>query len=777
MAKDETVSARRWMARFDPGLGAAFVFACVSAWPLLSKPSLPRLTDAQHHIYRAYEILAAWREGILYTRWAPDFYYMYGYPVFNFYAPFTHYLAAAYGLFFGPVAGVKFGLVLATFLGTLGVYLFGRVHWGPLPAAVSAAVYAAAPYITLIDPVIRGALPEAFAIGLGPIVLWAFTGLARTNSRRFFVLAVASLAMLIASHNLLSFVLLGFTMAWIIWEAAVLHRPTSAAGWVEALSRPAAAGLMAAGLTAFIWLPAVLERGTVQYTRGFGALPANRYTSAQNLLSFTTPTEAQAFDAADFPYRIGVPQWIFGLVGALTVSRPWRQRRATLFFALVALACFTLMVPQADPIWHLIPVLPYLQFSYRLLGVLVPCLAWLAGAAVAWVAARWPKARLGFAAAVAGMSLLAAVPILTPLPWPDFGPVTPKAIFDFDIYGLRGIGTTNDGEFLPVTVVWHPTERPDVAAAVAAGTVEKVDRAALPAGAEVTNTRHGTLSDEFAINAPEGFALRVLTFYWPGWTAYLDGARVPIQVTDPEGFISVAIPAGTHSLTLQLEDTTPRRLGWLISAAALAALVGLVLAAPAWRGGKAAIEPQRPATLPAWPALVLVGLSAAAIGLRMAWDANLRWHAANDVPRVAGAQVQQFTRFDNGMALVAYDLQATQARPGDKVTLTFYWKVTRSMPMPGSVFVHFYGPNGTLFGQADKPDPVVYVPTTRWPLGLVREDVEVAVLKPDAPPGVYTVAVGLWDRSTGQRSHPLDAAGQPTDQEKLILTNQFTVTP
>ena len=156
---------------------------------------------------------------------------------------------------------------------------------------------------------------------------------------------------------------------------------------------------------------------------------------------------------------------------------------------------------------------------------------------------------------------------------------------------------------------------------------------------------------------------------------------------------------------------------------------------------------------------------------------GLRWHAAHDEPAVAGAQVQQFTRFDNGMALAAYDFPVTKARPGDEVRLAFYWVVTRPMPNPGSVFVHFYGPNGALYGQADKPDPVIFRPTTRWALGLVRKDEEVAVLNADAPPGVYTVAVGLWDRASGQRSHPLDANGQPSADEKLILTDQFVVAP
>ena len=52
-----------------------------------------------------------------------------------------------------------------------------------------------------------------------------------------------------------------------------------------------------------------------------------------------------------------------------------------------------------------------------------------------------------------------------------------------------------------------------------------------------------------------------------------------------------------------------------------------------------------------------------------------------------------------------------------------------------------------------------------------------ATLKPNAPLGQYTLAVGLWNRATGARSHPLDATGQPTDQEKVTLTESFEVVP
>jgi hypothetical protein len=421
-----------------------------------------------------------------------------------------------------------------------------------------------------------------------------------------------------------------------------------------------------------------------------------------------------------------------------------------------------------------VPALAYLQFSYRLLGILVPCLAWLAGAATDALIRRAPAVQPALILGLAGLCLLAAIPLLNPLPWPDFGPVTPKVMLDDELYGLWGVGTTWQSEFLPATVRTPPGVHPTVQAAIYAGTYEKVDRAALPAGAQVAHTRHTALRDDFDITAGTGFTLPVFTFYWPGWASYLDGQPAPVEVSDPDGFIRVAIPPGTHALSLRLEDTPARRLGWTVSALALVTLAGVLVI---WHPPRFALLQPGTAPLPARLALALAGLAAGAFAVRVGWDAGLRWQAAHSIPIVAEAQTPRYAPFDNGMALVAYSFEQTQAHPGDPVTLTFYWKVMRPMPRPASVFVHFYGLDGTLWGQADKPDPVEFYPTTRWVLGRVTRDDELAILRPDAPPGVYTVAVGLWDRTTGRRSLLLDAAGQVTEHETLTLSTTFGVVP
>jgi uncharacterized membrane protein len=78
---------------FDKGFLVVLLICILAVWPLLSRASLPEGTDAELHIFRLHELGTLVRGGEFYPRWAPNFYHGYGYPIFNYYAPLTYYLA------------------------------------------------------------------------------------------------------------------------------------------------------------------------------------------------------------------------------------------------------------------------------------------------------------------------------------------------------------------------------------------------------------------------------------------------------------------------------------------------------------------------------------------------------------------------------------------------------------------------------------------------------------------------------------------------------------
>ncbi len=59
----------------------------------------------------------------------------------------------------------------------------------------------------------------------------------------------------------------------------------------------------------------------------------------------------------------------------------------------------------------------------------------------------------------------------------------------------------------------------------------------------------------FRVSSPREFVLRLYLFDFPGWRASIDGRDVPIVVANPEGFITVTVPAGDHEVVVRFGPT------------------------------------------------------------------------------------------------------------------------------------------------------------------------------------------------------------------------------
>ena len=139
---------------FDPGYLVVLLICWLAVWPLISRASLPEGTDAELHIFRLHELSYLIRGGEFYPRWAPNFYHGYGYPIFNYYAPLTYYLALPLELLpsVDAVAATKVVLVAGMLAAGLGMYGYGRDSWGRRAGFVAAALYVYSPYLQYIDP-------------------------------------------------------------------------------------------------------------------------------------------------------------------------------------------------------------------------------------------------------------------------------------------------------------------------------------------------------------------------------------------------------------------------------------------------------------------------------------------------------------------------------------------------------------------------------------------------------------------------------------------------
>lgn len=777
--------------RLEPFVPFAVVLglAIVAALPFLTRPGLPHQTDAELHIYRAAELGHAIRGGAWYPRWAPDFYFGYGYPIFNYYAPLTYYLANLFALLPGLdiVDGVKAVFVFGFIVAAVGTYLLASRLFDPAAGIIAAASFTFAPYVVFIDPHARGALAEYFALCLMPGAFYFLCCLLRgTGGRATLTGSVLFPAAIVLSHNLLGLVAGALLFAYWVWEV-LWGTGRARAGW----------GLLsfalAASLSAFFWLPFLLERDAIKLeVIGPGHFDFHRHFLTPAELFAPSKVMDMGATAPHYRFNLGLAQWLLALAAPVIIigrglARLWRERghkediqnrapdaphielrlitQTTGYFTLAASALIFLMLPVSVRVWERVPGMPYLQFPWRLMG---PANLMLAITAAAGSTLYGSRRRPLLIAALAAVLVL-ALPALYPPPWsPDFGGTSPQDIIAWEQRSLA-LGTTSTGDFLPVKAALGPINpMPSLIESYTnPGVVDKVNRATLPAGARVEIIEHGPLHDRIFIVTPRNFLLRLYTFYFPGWHAYIDGKEAEIRIAGPEGFITVWVTRGKHEVLVRFEDTPPRTAGWIISAAGLLvlclALVMMPDAAPHYT------RPDNRFYLLSGGVLLLFMILKVAI-----IDPRDDWMRYISPPGQAwAAQHRQWANFGDQIELLGYDLPRRQVRAGEKFPVTLYWHALRPLDVNYQSFVHLAGPLHILWGQEDHLNPGD-LPTTRWPLDrYVWDEYNILVL-PGTPPGEYMLNAGLYSMAGGYRLQRYDENKQIVGDSVVIASIEVT---
>ncbi|WP_420644339.1 6-pyruvoyl-tetrahydropterin synthase-related protein [Candidatus Leptofilum sp.] len=755
---------KQTIQRIDPGYWVVLLICLLALWPFIGRASLPQETDAELHIFRLLELSHLVRGGEFYPRWAPNFYHGYGYPIFNYYAPLTYYVGLVFELLPGldAVAGVKavfvFGLLGAGF----GMYGFVRDNWGRPSGYLAAAVYVYAPYVQYVDPIARGALAEAFSLGVFPLALWSLDRLRRQPTRGRWGTAVLLTTAVILSHNLMALLFFGLLAAWVLWQTFTRRGDSPGWRWLWA-----ALGL-GLGTAAFFWLPVLLERNAVNLNTLIGA--GDNYDFRTHFLSWRevlAPTLRLDWGATEpvFRFNLGLAQWVLGGVGLILLLLRWvKQAGQMLFFALAAALLTFMLLPASTFLWEATPILPFFQFPWRLLGGTVAMLAILAGAGLDAVLTRWPKLRVWGTAVPITFCLLTALPLTQPAPWPDFGDVFTFRMSLIEHSG-RWLGTTSTADYVPATVDTVPSRNGKVVAGFQNNEpLDRVNRPTLPGGAEVAGEELTPLHFRYTVSTPEKFLLRLFLFQFPGWTVTVDGERAEPELARPEGFIAVPVPAGEHVVEVEFKDTPARQAAWGLTAVSL--LLTLLGGWSLRRQAAVAVIPNRLATLDWWvlgAAGVVTAVTIFALGPMQLLHYNSSDYVAEP------AQVDRFDDFGEQIALIGYDVATETAVPGEQVMVTLYWQAQTALEINFQSFVHVLRDDGTIAAQSDRLNPGDF-PARRWPLDKYVRDVHVLQLPPDLPLGEYQITAGLWVQTEGWRLPLLDASGNQIDDKATLFT-------
>lgn len=569
--------------------------------------------DARHHVYFLFEYDRSVQDGIWWPRWSPDFAFGYGYPFFNIYGLFSHFLAEVLHHFlgFGYVAAVEAIFILSIVASAAGMYAFMRSWTGRQAAVISALVYVYVPY-HLLNLYVRGNLAESMALAWLPFCLLAVRQAITRRSFAWVAGTAVCYAGLMLTSNLVIVLftpLLGLYVLVVSWShslgAGRVGEGSVAAQvwrWIRSMF-PAVVGLfIGVGLSATFWLPMLLERQYVRVDQWF----EGRYDFRGNFVYFHqlfSPTWGFGISEIgpddQLGFQLGAVALILATVGVMLAwGVSHRLRPEIACFAVAAIVSALITLQPLAPLWEL-PViggiLGFAQFPWRWFSITALCLSVLAGLVMLpAVHGGAPRPAIVLVALV-GLVLLGSYPYLrVEITEPAEGPIGLPALMRFQQSSDEMTGSTAWVKEIPT---WSPMADEYISKEEAGEPVtpvsSMVDYTTLnyhpETGFVVNSEARSSVKEEVWYWSPlEGRRIVFNQFYYPGWRAYLlDGPggepveELPI-IPEEEGTLgrmTVPVPVGEGYVLLEYGDTTPRVVGrWITWATIGILLIGGMMA-------------------------------------------------------------------------------------------------------------------------------------------------------------------------------------------------------
>ncbi|MBU1085820.1 hypothetical protein KKB06_05725 [Patescibacteria group bacterium] len=491
-------------------------------WPLFNLDFF-RMHDWLH-VARLIELDTALKAGQFPPRWAPDFGWGFGMPLFHFYPPLPYYLAELLYLIKVPaVFAIKAIFGLNFLAGFYFTYLWTKEHWGKLGGFISGLAFVYLPY-RAVQFYVRGSLAELTAMTFIPLFFYAV-------KKKNTILIALSIAGIFLSHNVIAlFALIFIPIYWLFhlksWRQLILS------------------GILAFGLSAFFILPAFFEQSLTAVSKLAGGYShyGFHFIYLRQLFS-----RAFAYGGSilgpydDISFQLGWPHLVL-MFPAIIILIKKRSKDLLALFILLGLSIF-LMTFHSIFIWDKLTILHMAQFPWRLLAFSASFVAFFSGSIIYFIKNKKIQLIITF--------LIALTIICLNLSY--FKPKEYSKPEDH-YYTDRNKIKDNLGDILPDYL-------PKTAVKPAQPSQELFD---------LSKTAY-----QFSVDMDQTYTIN--QFYFPGWQAKLNNQSINIKPDEKTGLISFDLKAGEHQVNLELTKTLLQRTADLISLLSWVLVLGLIL--------------------------------------------------------------------------------------------------------------------------------------------------------------------------------------------------------
>ncbi len=731
LAEDDTPL---WMQQARQGIDWGIVFvvllSLVVGWSFIIQSEMPLTYDGSAHLFRIADYAEALREGRLYPRWSPHVLYGYGAPVSHYYPPAAAYIPALVEVLFtnDTVSAARLVYMGAIFMAGGMTYYFVSRHSHSTIGFFAALLYLFSPYVGLSVPQILGDLPLLISLAFIPALLWACARLITINGAldKFFVCVFFALLILTDWRGLIGG---GAILAvYLLWQAVEN-------GWqvLRRIITPLVLGLL---LSSFYWLPALAEYHLVTWREAI--LPAPRFqVTWHQLFAFPLLHDPQVI-LPPLATGLGFGLLLFG--GATLFWGVWRPtfsnfHRVFLGTGIFLLGVLILFVPNHT--W--------------MMGPATFCLA-VGASGVVVVIYGLPQRikRLAMASSLVAI-LVSALPLWISNPRAiETGHFTPLEQLEVELKEL-GWAILPRGALLPSTLPFPVASNRFLLAGYRA---EEINRFALNQTDARLRGIFNANSHEFSfqIQILEAGMLDILNASFAGWRAFMDGIPLSIQAHPITGLMQVHLPNRNiplPTITIQLGPTPIRTYAWLLSGLTLA-LVFAHTWSRLW---------QREMRFTPTNHLDKAEVRLFSFTISLFFMAFLALNFTplgnyfRPAPRYQLVGAQFLTRFtDSGLQPIAYRLDATEIKAGDRLNITIYWQTL--IPLRHNYWIQLYLEDVTSGDKWFLSDAQLLgdFPTIRWPRNQYKDHRATLTTSINAVSGEYRIALEVFSCDAGCNS-------------------------
>lgn len=528
-----------------------FVFSILIAIPVIisyfHKGYFPT-HDGEWAVVRLGDMFRTLRDLQIPPRYSGALNFGYGYPLFNFTYPSPYYLGTSFHfLGIGFVNTIKILFAGSVIFSAFFMFLASSKLWKNIWAGFASAIlYVYLPY-RMVDLYVRGSIGESLSFVLFPLLFYLTIKLIEKPSYLWVLPTSVSIALLITTHNIMSVLFLPVFIIFIISQIILKNKK-------EAIRPLISSIILGLGISAFFWLPALIEKHYILLSK----IPiADRSLYFVRLDQFLLPRWGYGAptDPNGFSYQFGIPHLTVLFLAIFVLFFIWFSRRtqlkdsatkaSLLLIGLTLVFIFLLFRPSAF-LWEHLPLLSEINYPWTTLGILGFLVSLLAGFLCRQKITKYIVICLSL------ISIVMYLPYAKPQYYVNRGD---------NYYLTNEATTTSSSELMPKWVKQKPVER----------FVEKVEVA--EGVGTVNNIYYNSKKIVFDVLAKENMRVRVNTIYYPGWKVNVDNVNVPVSYSNERGVMDISVSSGNHNVEAKFGETPLRATSNIISLLSLFALL------------------------------------------------------------------------------------------------------------------------------------------------------------------------------------------------------------